>query len=214
MKEWGCLMVPCVVPGLAFDAYGHLLLLQLLHAEGICKQLPTHYQDLLSLPSPTSLKTAATRQGELRPAVVRALTSAFVALPLEGTEREEQQPSVSALLKDAFAWKVFVQLAQYPEAESALLRGIECVDYDLQQKDPSLISHPVGQRALCGALKAGCRGAPSILPAAWGALAKRLALVLETKGVFVVLQIFTCASEMQLSELEAEVRARPFLTLA
>ncbi|KAL8275051.1 hypothetical protein Esti_001107 [Eimeria stiedai] len=201
-------LLPAAVQ-LAFDAYGHLLLLQLLHAEGICKQLPTHYQRLLSLPSPTSLKAAATRQAELRPAVLKAVTSAFAALPLEQTEGEEQQPSFSALLKDAFASRVLVQLAQHQEAEAALLRGLACVESDLQQEEPSLISHPVGQRALCGALKAGCRGAPSILAAAWGPLAKRLSLVLETKGVFVILQLFNSARELQLFELEAQTCSTP-----
>ncbi|KAL8455098.1 hypothetical protein Emag_001074 [Eimeria magna] len=214
-------LLPATVQ-LAFDAYGHLLLLQLLHTEGICKQLPTHYQELLALPSPTSrfsqhqailtdvnacsLKAAATRQGELRPAVLKALTSAIEGLPLDGAKGEEHQPSVSAFLKDSFASKVFVQLAHYPEAEAALLRGIASLESDLQQNKPSIMNHPVGQRTLCGVLKAGCRGAPSILAAAWGALAKRLASVMETKGIFVILQIFNSARELQLSELEAQMR--------
>ncbi|KAL8448310.1 hypothetical protein Emed_003840 [Eimeria media] len=219
-------LLPAVMQ-LAFDAYGHLLLLQLLQTEGICKQLPTHYQELLALPSPTRcccradpcaedlgfLKAAATRQAELRPAVVKALTSAIVALPLDGTEGDESQHSVSALLKDSFASKVFVQLAHYPEAEAALMRGIASVEYDLQQKKPSLLSHPYFHppivavvAAVAVALKAGCREAPSILAAAWGALAKRLASVLETKGVFVILQIFNSARELQQSDLEAQMR--------
>ncbi|KAL8433060.1 hypothetical protein Efla_006259 [Eimeria flavescens] len=172
---------------LAFDPFGHFLLLQLLQPEGICKQLPAHYQELLALPSPTSLKEASIRQGELLPAAVKAVSTAFAGLPLVAAEGQ-QQHTLSAALKDACASRVLLQLAQHEAGEAAVLRAFACLESDLQQETPSLTSHPGAQRALSGLLRSR-GGAPRVLSAAWGALASNLPSVLETKGVFVVLQL-------------------------
>lgn len=186
---------------LAFDPYGHLVLLQLLHPEGICKQLPAHYQELLALPSPTSLKASLARQGELRPPVVAALSTAFAELPLDMEGKEQR--SITEALKDGFASKVLVQLAQHPEAEAASLRVVAGLQQDLQKKSPSLTAHSVAQRTLSGLMKAG---SPCVVKAAWTSLTTNLVSVLETKGIFVVLQVLKAARESKLTDLESEIR--------
>lgn len=49
-------------------------------------------------------------------------------------------------------------------------------------------------------------GGTTILTAAWAALATNLASVLETKGIFVVLQVLKRAVELELADVEAEVQ--------
>ncbi|PHJ22577.1 pumilio domain-containing protein kiaa0020 [Cystoisospora suis] len=65
---------------LAFDAHGHLVLLQLLDLNGYSRYLPLHYRQILQLPSPTSLKPIDVRLGELRGPVVEALEHEFQLL--------------------------------------------------------------------------------------------------------------------------------------
>ncbi|OEH73728.1 hypothetical protein cyc_00688 [Cyclospora cayetanensis] len=188
---------------LSFDPCGHLVLLQLLQREGICRQLPTHYQTLLSLPSPYSLKPAAQRQAELLPAVVSALSEAFAALALRASDKSER--TVAAALKDSHAAKVFLQLSQHPDAEKASLRALAALKEDLQQEEPTLVSDPTAQRALSGLVKAG--GA-AVVEGAWEALDSNLPAALRTRGVFVVLQAFKTAGELKLTDLETKMRQR------
>lgn len=60
----------------------------------------------------------------------------------------------------------------------------------------------VAQRTLSALVKAA---GSAVLRAMWAAVASNLTAVLETKGVFVALQIFKAALDLKETELETEV---------
>ncbi|CDJ40464.1 hypothetical protein, conserved [Eimeria tenella] len=187
---------------LAFDPYGHLLLLQLLQQDGVCRQLPTHYQALLSLPSPTSLKSLSQRLSELRPTITSALCAAFESIPVAATEG---QRVVGDLLRDNCASKVLLLFSSLPEGETAALKAIDALGADLERETPELLNNPASQRAACGLIKSG---SPAVLSRAWSTFESRLSSALETKGVFVVARILKTAAETKQTDMEAEVRGR------